>query len=54
MHLALGCKARFISPILTTFKMTNFSNVIRPKELKGNRYVHNDLADLTEIKCSFY
>ena len=33
MHLALGRKARFIAPILTTFKMNNFSNVIRAKEL---------------------
>ena len=32
MHLALGRKARFIAPILTTFKMTNFLNVIRAKE----------------------
>ena len=30
----LGRKARFIGPIMTTFKMTNFSNAIRSQRVK--------------------
>ena len=50
MHLALGRKARFIAPILTIFKMTNFSNVIRAKELSecdffGDEYLWNNVVE---------
>ena len=51
MHLALGGKARFIAPILTTFKMTNFSNVIRAKELrKGGGMLYS----LGLLSCQYF
>ena len=36
MHLTVSCKARFTTPIMTTSKMTIFSNAIRLKELITN------------------
>ena len=47
MHLALGRKGRFIAPVLTTFKMTNFSNVISTKEL-NDRLVKQINPDISE------
>ena len=49
MHLRFDCKTRFIGPVMTTSKMTTFSNVARLKELN---VLLNDLPrDSTSCKC---